>query len=216
MQDLIIYNENQVILQAKGKIYQDTLTNFLKDYGKEISYKAIDYNRETKNCWLNGEAFQDYPNELCENILNSINTLLIKKAERERPSEPSIDELKTQKLVEIDNWTAAKITGGFISECSGERVRYDSDKDTQLTMQGIALNVDTPLFAEKYPKGCPVRGYAEGASEKSVYMLTAEQVMQWQADLSIHIGTCKQAGWQKQAEVNACTTKQQLDAIILE
>lgn len=130
--------------------------------------------------------------------------------------ETPIEELKYQKLKEVDKWTAQKIVGGFVSECSGERVRYDSDKDTQLTMQGIALNVDTALFAEKYPKGCPVRGYAEGANTKSIFMLTPEQVMQWQADLSIHIGDCKVAGWQKQAEVNACTTKEQLEAIILE
>ena len=131
-------------------------------------------------------------------------------------TEPPLEYLKTQKLAEVDAWTAAKITGGFISECSGAPVRYDSDKDTQLTMQGIALNVNTELFAEKYPNGCPVRGYAEGASEKSVYMLTAEQVMRWQADLSIHIGNCKQEGWQKQAEVQAAQTKEDLEAIILD
>lgn len=130
--------------------------------------------------------------------------------------EYTFEELKVQKLELVDAWTAQKITSGFVSECSGEPVRYDSDKDTQLTMQGIALNVNTELFAEKYPNGCPVRGYAAGASEKSVYMLTAEQVMRWQADLSIHIGDCKVAGWQKQAEVNACTTKEELDAVILE
>ena len=131
-------------------------------------------------------------------------------------SEYTFEELKEQKLELVDAWTANKIVGGFDSSASGEPVRYDSDKDTQLTMQGIALNVDTALFAEKYPNGCPVRGYAEGASEKSVFMLTPEQVMQWCADLSMHIGTCKQQGWAKQAEVNACTTKEQLEAIILE
>lgn len=130
--------------------------------------------------------------------------------------ETPIHELKTEKLRAVDNWTAAKITGGFISECSGAPVRYDSDKDTQLTMQGIALNVDTALFKEKYPNGCPVRGYAEGANEKSVFMLNPEQVMRWQADLSIHIGDCKQAGWQKQAEVQAAQSKEELEAIILD
>lgn len=129
---------------------------------------------------------------------------------------PTLDDLKAEKLRDVDSWTAQKITDGFISECSGQPVRYDSDKDTQLTMQGIALNVDTALFTEKYPTGCPVRGYAEGASEKSVYMLTAEQVMRWQADLSIHIGNCKQEGWQKQAEVQAAQTKEDLEAIILD
>lgn len=130
------------------------------------------------------------------------------------PTQP-LDELKAAKLKEIDAWTAAKITGGFVSNASGEAVTYDSDKDTQLTMQGIALNVNTELFAEKYPDGCPVRGYPAGSETKQIYMLTPAQVMQWQADLSIHIGTCKQNGWAKQAEVAAAESKEDLEAIVL-
>lgn len=122
---------------------------------------------------------------------------------------------KQKKLAEVTQWTAANITGGFVSSASGEPVRYDSDVDTQLTMQGIALNVGTPLFAEKYPDGCPVRGVAEGKDSKAVYLLSPQQVMQWMADLSMHIGSCKQAGWQKQAEVNACKTVAEVDAIKL-
>lgn len=129
---------------------------------------------------------------------------------------PKLENLKADKLAEIDAWTAAKITGGFVSNASGEAVTYDSDKDTQLTMQGIALNVNTELFAEKYPDGCPVRGYPAGSETKQIYMLTPAQVMQWQADLSIHIGNCKQAGWAKQAEVADAKSKEDLDAIILE
>ena len=122
---------------------------------------------------------------------------------------------KKLKLKEIDEWTASKITGGFVSEASGEKVTYDSDVDTQLTMQGIALNVDTPLFAEKYPIGCPVRGYKDGEKEKTIQYLSASQVLQWMADLSMHIGNCKQAGWKNQAEVEACKTVFELDNIEL-
>lgn len=132
------------------------------------------------------------------------------------PYVPTLDELKTAKLAEIDSWTAEKITGGFISSCSGEPVRYDSDKDTQLTMQGIALNVGSELFKQKYPAGCPVRGYADGAETKSVHMLSAEQVLNWCADLSAHIGACKQAGWEKQALVETAESKEALEAIILD
>lgn len=127
----------------------------------------------------------------------------------------TFNELKTIKLTQIDEWTAAKITGGFVSSASGEPVRYDSDVDTQLTMQGIALNVGTPLFAEKYPDGCPVRGVAEGKDSKAVYLLNPQQVMQWMADLSMHIGDCKQAGWKKQAEVESCKTVFELNNIEL-
>jgi hypothetical protein len=129
---------------------------------------------------------------------------------------PSLDELKQTKLQEVDSFIASKIVGGFVSLASGEAVTYDSDKDTQLTMQGIALNVQTPLFATEYPNGCPVRGYPIGADVKQIYMLNAEQVMRWCADLSMYIGTCKQRGWELQAQVKACTTKEELEAIVLE
>lgn len=132
------------------------------------------------------------------------------------PYEPGLDELKASKLFEVDAWTESKITGGFTSECSGEMVRYDSDKDTQLTMQGIALNVGSEQFAQQYPDGCPVRGYAAGKTVKSVYLLTPEQVLRWQADLSTHIGGCKQAGWEKQALVETAESKEALEAIILD
>lgn len=132
------------------------------------------------------------------------------------PPEPPLAELKAAKLAEVNAWTAAKITGGFVSNASGAPVTYDSDKDTQLTMQGIALNVNSELFAEKYPTGCPVRGYPQGSDTKQIFMLTPEQVMRWQADLSMHIGTCKQQGWAKQAEVAAVKSKEDLEAIVLD
>lgn len=215
MQDLIIYNENQIIIQDNSKTYQETKENFLTDYGKAVNYQTIDYNRATQACWLNGEAFQAYPNTVCEDILNSIDTLLEKQAKREYIV-PTIDELKAIKLSEVDAWTADKITGGFISQCTGSPVRYDSDKDTQLTMQGIALNVSTERFANEYPLGCPVRGYKEGETEKIIQYLNAAQVYAWCADLSSHIGACKQQGWIKQAQVEAALSKEDLDAIILD
>lgn len=130
--------------------------------------------------------------------------------------EYTFEELKAQKLELVDAWTADKITGGFISECTGKLVRYDSDKDTQLTMQGIALNVSTERFANEYPLGCPVRGYKEGETEKTIQYLNAAQVYTWCADLSSHIGACKQQGWIKQAQVEAALSKEDLDAIILD
>lgn len=130
--------------------------------------------------------------------------------------EPTLEELKAIKLAEVDAWAEGKITGGFTSECTGEIVRYDSDKDTQLTMQGIALNVSTERFKNEYPDGCPVRGYKEGETIKTIQYLNASQVYTWCADLSSHVGACKQQGWSKQAEVAAALSKEELDAIILD
>lgn len=217
MQNIIILdtNNDKVIVQAQEKVYMDTINNFFVDYGKEIEYKSIDYNCGTESCWLNGVAFQQYPNEICEDILKSIDELIAKKAAREYIA-LTFDELKAIKLSEVDAWTERKIAGGFISECTGEIVRYDSDKDTQITMQGIALNVSTERFKNEYPDGCPVRGYKEGETVKTIQYLNASQVYTWCADLSSHVGACKQQGWSKQAEVAAALSNEELDAITLD
>ena len=129
--------------------------------------------------------------------------------------EPPLEDLKSAKMAAVNAWTAAKITGGFTSDATGEAVTYDSDKDTQLTMQGIAATAGTDLFAQKYPDGVAVRGYAPHSNKKQVYTLTAGQVQAWCADLSKHINDCKQAGWAKQAAVEAAESKEDLDAITL-
>lgn len=142
-------------------------------------------------------------------------TAYLVNGEWELRPDPTLDELKAAKLAEVKTWTENQIVGGFTSECTGAAVKFDSDKETQLTMQGIALNVNTELFATNYPSGCPCRGYDEGSNIKTVYMLKPEQVLRWCADLSMHIGNCKIAGWAKQAEVEAAQSAAELEAITL-
>lgn len=134
------------------------------------------------------------------------------------PYVPTLDELKTVKLAEIDMWTAEKITGGFTSRCTGSPVRYDSDRDTQNTVSSDlnTIYLSPEKFKENFPNGYPMRGYPESANIKQVYFLTKEQLLQWNVDLGLHRGTCKQDGWKKQAEVNTAKSKEELDAIILD
>lgn len=61
-----------------------------------------------------------------------------------------------------------------------------------------------------------MRGYPENENIKKVYFLTKEQLLQWNVDLGLHRGTCKQNGWVKQAQVEAALSKEELDAIILD
>lgn len=124
---------------------------------------------------------------------------------------PPLDELKQAKLTEVDQYISNKITGGFESD----GVTYDSDVDTQITMQGIALNADTPLFTQKYPDGCPVRGYDKDSDVKTIHYLNGKQVMQWMADLSMHIGACKQEGWKLQDKVIKAKTADELEKIVV-
>lgn len=119
MQELFLLNENEVSIQSNGKQYQESKENFLLDYGKKLpqmnvvqivvaddgntvvtelqAVTDIDYNRTVKSCWLNGHAFQEYPNEVCEDILDSIDTLLANRKERKHV-EPTLEELKAAKV----------------------------------------------------------------------------------------------------------------------
>lgn len=132
--------------------------------------------------------------------------------------EYTFEELKAQKLELVGARTADKITGGFISSCSGEPVQYDSDEATQSTMQTMYAATKSLDFTTHpdYQGVIPVRGYAEGSTIKTVFYLTAPQVQKFMDDLALHIGKCKQAGWEKQALVEAALSKEDLDAIILD
>lgn len=143
---------------------------------------------------------------------------LEKMPDPEPEPELTLEELKAQKLKLVDAWTESKITGGFTSECSGEMVRYDSDKDTQLTVSSDlnTINSAPDKFSEYYPNGYPMRGYPDGGTEKTIHYLTVKQLIQWNVDLGLHRGACKQAGWNKQAEVNAAQSAEELNTIELE
>ena len=134
------------------------------------------------------------------------------------PEPPTFDELKADKMAEVDAWTAYKIAGGFISKCTGNPVRYDSDRDTQNTVSSDlnTIYLSPEKFNENFPNGYPMRGYPENTNIKQVYFLTKEQLLQWNVDLGLHRGTCKQNGWVKQAQVEAALSKEDLDAIILD
>lgn len=134
-----------------------------------------------------------------------------------KPPTITLEEAKKDKIEEINSWTKKKIIGGFASNCyNNQIITYDSDVETQITVQGICLNVKTELFAQRYPQGCPIRGYLEGEKEKKIFLFTPEQLLRWQADLSTHIGTCKQEGWVMQQKVANAKTKEELNSIVLE
>ena len=124
---------------------------------------------------------------------------------------PPFQDAKNEKLEAIREWTENRITGGF----TYDGVAYDSDLDTQITMQGIALNVHTDEFATRFPEGCPVRGYDQGSDVKTIHYLNADGVLGFCAALSLHIGQCKQEGWDLQSRVYNANTREELDRIIL-
>lgn len=139
----------------------------------------------------------------------------------------SVDSKIQSLLYRIDAFTAKEITGGFVSECAGVAVKYDSDNDTQSTSTQIsnAGNANPELFAAAYPNGCPFRGYRKLEDEtfaeyKEIFYLDLNGVNQFSADLILHIGNCKVQGWTLQTLAKSANeetfdeVKAQVEAVI--
>lgn len=168
MQDLIILNRNSnfVLIQKDNKIYEDSFDNFIIDYGElpKIEYTPnghlitlsedviqIDYNKATESCWLNGYAFQTYPNEVCETILNNIDTIIAAKKEREyvEQESPTQEELNEAEANKIKTSLQSLAVSAMTMTLAGSPISSQSE-EYKTTIK--AVNDDVALLIpEVYP-----------------------------------------------------------------
>ena len=138
----------------------------------------------------------------------------------------TFEQEKAAMLEKVDAWTKGKITGGFVSRCYNDTpILYDTDEETQLTMTKARTNCHSEKFLLNFPDGMPCRGYKKMGEEddgrelfepaKSIFLFSPEQIIAWDEDFSLFLASCKGDGWLKQAEVEACTTIEELEAIVL-
>lgn len=127
----------------------------------------------------------------------------------------STKELKTIKLQQIDTWTATAITSGFTSAAAGITAVYDSTEADQQNIMLMLQAAQTPDFATHpiYKGQIPIRAVPEGQSSKFVLQHNTSQMQQVVIDMALHIGACKQKGWQLQQEVAEAETVEELDHI---
>lgn len=218
MQDLIIYNESQVIVQANGRVYQDTQNNFILDYGELPKIKVerqstlhpferfalldetitnIDYNRDTKSCWLNGNAFQKYPNDVCEDILNSIDTLITNKEKREYVA-PSLDELKQAKLTELKTIRDREEVKPI--EYNGNLFDFDNEARDRINSAIIALSITGQSIEWT-------------TADNTNVLVTADDLRGVVANVANRSNNLHIKYLELKEQVLACTTKEELDKI---
>lgn len=205
----------------------------LKENGTILDYTEIDVIKDEEGNVTNVPAFirEQYIETERKIIKLTDGSFAFEDAvnlaeEAKRKAEKEFVEAKKAKLNEVDQWTAKKIIGGFISTCyNGESILYDTDTNTQLTMS-IAKNCsEGERFTEELPNGLEVRGYPQVdvdedgtlvfSKDKTIYYFSPEQIKTWNEDFALFLRECKKEGWMKQAEVNACTTKEELAKVDL-
>lgn len=135
------------------------------------------------------------------------------------PLQNRIDSL----LGQINNYTAGRITGGFIFEVTSTPVTgkamFDSSKEDQMTFSTMFAASQSPDFPDHpvYHGRIPMRGRAVSdmgliADEKTIYYLDTENMLAFESALAEHIGTCKTEGWQLQSIANSATAET-IDAV---
>ena len=124
----------------------------------------------------------------------------------------TLNELKLAKLHEVDTWTATAITSGFMSAATGTVATYGSTKEDQ---QNIMLMLQAAQSADFvthpiYQGHIPIRAVPKGQTDKVILQHDADQMQELVNDMALHIGACKQIGWQLQGGVAAAETAEEL------
>lgn len=155
MQELVLINMNEVIIQSgERQNYTDTRANFEKDGGPRLTHKSVDYNRTIGSCWLDGRAFQEFPNTEFEAILDNAQTYIDAKERRERVEQ---EQAEAERLA---NMTQEEIEAQALAQAKAERaeavskivvevdgMKFDGDEESQTRMgrtiaAAVALGVD--------------------------------------------------------------------------
>lgn len=130
-------------------------------------------------------------------------------------TEKSFEELKSAKLEQVDIWTRQAIIGGFVSTAKGSEYIYDSTDADQSTLRTMYIASQSPDFATTAPYNgqIPIRAIPKDGSEKVVLGHNKAEMQKLMDDMALHIGVCKQRGWELQSVVNEATTQVELDKI---
>lgn len=155
MQELVLINMNEVIIQSgERQNYTDTRANFEKDGGPRLTHKSVDYNRTIGSCWLDGEAFQEFPNTEFEAILDNVQTYIDAKERRERV------EQEREEAERVANMTDEEVAEHVRSERDGKIAETDylampdyplSDEDKAAVMAYRQALRDVPT-QEGFPR----------------------------------------------------------------
>jgi hypothetical protein len=134
---------NQVNIIKDEQFYTDTVENYLLDGGlvekDGEKMTVVVHDNQQDYCEVNGVVLP-YPNDFFENIIDSIEMLMVKKEKR---NEPSLEELKTAKLTILksmrDTLEVEPIT------YKGNSFDYDEKARDRINAAIIALDMQTQL-----------------------------------------------------------------------
>lgn len=212
MQDILLLQDGYVSVQKDGApTYNDTLANFIKDGGADLSdYSSIDYNRSTGSCWLNGKAFQQFPNEQFEALINKCTQLFAAQQLRLFPPKPeTVESLRDEKLAELYRLSAAfeDNLNKDMYFISSNGFKCNGDRRTKSNLQDIVTFFDLQAQGGKVE----YRDYDNQMRE-----LTKEQVTVLLGEHVANGNALYTQKWQFEEQIKAAKSKEQLKKLKLD
>jgi len=140
-------------------------------------------------------------------------------------SDPALTlaEAQANQLNIINNTAINVLSGGFSSTATGTALWYDSDAESQLLYTNLYDDAKSGTYATTtymtgYSAGvAPIRSKASQSaadSTKIVQQLTQTQFLQLYQDWKVFYTSTKAHQWTLQAEINAATTLEAVQAIV--
>lgn len=131
MQDIVLIDDKEVIVRCGEKTnYVDTRDNFELDSGIKLDEKTVDYNRTMKSCWIDGKAFQKFPNDEFESLLNNVQVYIQAKENREQIAEEQKEAERIANMTEEEKaaQTQVQLTAAVqnVLDSEAQKLNYDS------------------------------------------------------------------------------------------
>jgi len=192
--------EGQVSVANNEKYYNDTIENYVLDGGiiekdgEKISVAVHDNQQDY--CEVNGKVLE-YPNDFFENLIDSIDSLLAKKAEREYV-EPTIDELKANKINELKTIRDAEEVKPI--EYNGNLFDFDDKARDRINSAIIALSITGQSIEWT-------------TADNTNVLVTADDLRGVVANVAVRSNELHVKYRELKERVENCTTKEELDSI---
>ena len=207
--------KNEVLIINGDKQYSDTVENFKLDSKLSLNdLTEVIYDNYQECCVINKE-FKEYPNANFDNYIDNVDTYIKAKEKREYipPKEPTLDELKeakSQKAGEVFatkrdaiRWVKVDEIHTYGFDCASEDITNFLAAYTFLDTQVEKSNTTMyKVWLDKENKGI-----VELNLEQMSTVFNNVRTSQFEAYAWLE---------QVQTQIEACQSKEDLDAIVLE
>lgn len=221
MQTLLVINEEFAIVQCGKNAYVDTVENFILDGGIKLpdGVISIDYNKTNESCWINGDAFQEFPNEYAELVLLKAETLCenFEKRKKECEENERNAEEEKRKQEESDHLANMALDEHKARKLSELNAAHEAAEADAHLLSSLGFEIDANDRANRDVEGI-LRTIGDGTTmfcdyNNEFHELNRAQVETLQVEIIQNAQSLYAQKWQYRTQVEAAESVEELGAI---